>query len=203
MVFKNSPTSVETPRKPKSGRTRRTPRRSTSKSLENIARFHLQRFASSAHNLRVVLMRSVHTSAQFHALDINEAEKWVGDIIKRFLQSGLLDDYVYARGKVITMLARGSSLIRVRSSLATKGVSRTIVEEVLIDLFSENKNMVFDAALKFARRRQIGPYRRASIIEKREEKRELSILARAGFSYSIARQIVDSNLDDYIDQPPD
>jgi len=199
MVLTNIPASVGTPRKSKSGRTRQIPRRSTKKSLDNIARFHLQRFATSAHNLRVVLMRSVHKSAQFHQLDINEVETWVDDIIKRFLKSGLLDDYVYARGKAITMMARGSSMVRIRSLLAAKGVSRSVVKKTLIDLFAEDNDIALKAALKFARRRQIGPYRRAFEIERTEEKRELSILARAGFPYGIARQIVYANRNDFTD----
>ena len=49
----------------------------------------------------------------------------------------------------------------------------------------------FEAALRYARRRGLGPYRSADQ-RPLERRRDLAILARRGFGYAVALQVVDA-----------
>ena len=85
----------------------RTPKPVTAKRLENIALYHLERFPSSAANLRQVLLRRVRKAARFHETDEGEAAEWISEIIAKLTRMGLLNDATYAEAQARKMVRRG------------------------------------------------------------------------------------------------
>lgn len=176
----------------KGPRERRPPKRVTPQYLENAALHYLERFASSAANLRRVLMRKVERSAQAHGTDREEGAGWVDALVERYRRSGLLDDAGYARMKAESLHRRGASTRAIREKLAAKGVGRDHVDQAL-DRVEEDVEGDLDltAALALARRRRLGPYRLPEARAAHREK-DLAALGRAGFAYDIARRVVDA-----------
>jgi regulatory protein len=170
---------------------RKLPRKATPKSLENAALYYLERFASSAENLRRVLMRRVERSARAHDTDREEGAAAVDDIVRRFLASGLLDDRAYAAARAGTLHRRGGSARKIRASLMQKGVAPDDIEAALAALRDEAPDPEIAAAVTLARRRRLGPYRPDGDREARREK-DLAALARAGFGYDIARKVIEA-----------
>lgn len=178
-------TVAKTPRGP------RPPKRATAKHLENVALWYLQRFAASADSLRRVLMRRVDRSARAHGTDREEGTATVEQIIERFRLSGLLDDRVYAEGRARSLHRRGVSGQGIRARLLAKGVAAADIEAALESLREETEEPDFAAAVAYARRRRIGPWRtRGDRAELRE--RDLAALARQGFDYDTIRRVIDS-----------
>ncbi len=170
---------------------RRTPRRATAKSLENAALYHLARFASSAENLRRVLMRRVERSARFHETNIEEGAAAVADIVARLVSSGLLDDAGYAEGRALGLFRRGASARKIRHVLAQKGVGAADIEAALAGLARQSGDPELASALNLARRRRLGPYGAPGGRDERRRK-DLAVLARAGFAYAIARRVIEA-----------
>lgn len=182
---------------------RRGPRKATAKHLENAALYYLQRFATSAENLKRVLERKVDRSARFHGTDADEGRAVVEDLIKRFRRSGLLDDGAYARARAETLHRRGAGRRAIRAKLRSKGVADEAIEAALADL-GPAEDAELAAAVNFARRRRLGPFgqeagrakgptgtkNRNRSGEGREK--ALAALARAGFSFDLARRVVDA-----------
>jgi regulatory protein len=170
---------------------KRKPRKVTGKYLERAALFYLERFATSAENLRRVLMRRVESSVHFHGTDHEAGAALVDDLVVRYLASGLLDDRAYAEGRVRTMRRRGSSARLIRLKLRQKGVADDVVAGALADHAEDGTDPEAAAAAALARRRRLGPFRPPA---EREEKREkdLAALARAGFSYDMARRVIEA-----------
>ncbi|MBN08488.1 MAG: regulator [Rhodospirillaceae bacterium] len=186
-------------------RTPKKPRKASPKSLENAAIYYLKRYASSAANLKSVLMRRVLKSAGHHGTDVEEGRGWVDDVIFKLQNSGYLDDQKYAETRIHSLYSRGLSLRAIRMKLSEKGVPVNIVTEALRVLSEEAENPEFQAAIITAQRRKLGPYRtRGDRQENRE--RDLASLARGGFSYDIAVKVVDTDtageLEDYITLDP-
>jgi regulatory protein len=171
---------------------RRPPKKVTARHLENVALWYLQRFAASADSLRRVLMRRVEKSARAHDTDRAEGAAFVENIIERFRASSLLDDRVYAEGRTLSLHRRGVSTQGIRARLAAKGVGAEDIDAALAMLRDEKHDPDFAAAIAYARRRRIGPWR---IRDDREERRErdLAALARQGFGYDIARRVIDAS----------
>ena len=171
---------------------RKPPKKATAKHLENVALWYLQRFAASADSLRKVLMRRVEKSARAHDTDREEGAALVEGIIARYRQSGLLNDRQYAEGRALSLHRRGVSGQGIRARLAAKGVGAGDIDSALETLRDEAEEPDLAAAIAYARRRRIGPWRSRGDREERRD-RDLAALARQGFGYDIARKVIDAD----------
>jgi regulatory protein len=151
--------------------------------LERWAILYLARYASSAENLRRVLMRRVRR----HSPDVaQQAASTIESLVARYQQAGLLDDAAYAAGRVASLHRRGDSLRAIRARLAAKGLAPEVVADALSDLHAAAPDPDLAAACAFARRRRLGPYRRAAA----DPARELGAFARAGFDRRVAEAVL-------------
>lgn len=174
---------------------RRKPRKASPKSLENAALYYLKRFSSSEENLRRVMMRRVERSARAHGTDREEAAAWVDDLVARLARAGLVDDRRYAEGRVHALHARGASIRVITAKLREKGVPAEIIDEAIAALRDEQPDAELEAAIRFARRRRIGPFRIKPPAERQRQK-DLAALARAGFDYGTAMKVADAETED-------
>jgi len=166
----------------------RTPRKITARYLENAGLYYLERYATSAENFRRVMMRKVLRSCQFHEQDPDEFAPMVDDLVQRYTQAGLLNDEVYARAQTEKLRRRGASKRAIHAKLHEKGLTSEQVDAALCKADDEHEDAEFNAACAYARRRRIGPYRNPPDAERYQK--DLGALARAGFSYDIARNVL-------------
>ena len=185
-----------------SRRPRKRPRKVSPKSLESAALHYLERFASSAENLRRVLMRRVIKSSRAHDIDLEEAAGWVDGIVERYARSGLLDDRRYAENLAHSLSRRGAATRAIRARLMQKGVATDDIDHAIAALSEETGDADLTAALALIRRRRLGPHRdpdtRANFRD-----RDLAALARAGFSYDLARKVIEAEAPDRSIGPAD
>ncbi len=155
---------------------------------------HLSRYSATRVHLRRLLVRRLERALQVHDVDREEALTWIDRALDRAEELGALDDAAYARSKVTSGLRRGVSPRVLAGRLAGKGVSHDIVREA----FAAHADPQLAAARNYVRTRRLGPFRSE---EEREERRDkdLKRLGRAGFSYGIARQVLDECPLDYAD----
>lgn len=179
------------------GARRRGPRRATAKHLENAALHYLERFASSAAHLKRVLMRRVERSARVHGTDRTEGAALVEALVARFVRAGLVDDRVYAEGRVAALFRRGTAPRAIRAALRAKGVAGATIEGALGTLDAAG-DPELRAAAALARRRRLGPFRPAEARAARRDK-DLAALARAGFGYDVARRVIDAEDPDLLE----
>ena len=178
----------------RSERGRRSPRKATPKRLERAALRYLEQYASSSENLRRVLMRRVERSACMHGTDREEGAAAVDEIVRKFKEWGYLNDRVYAEMRVGGLHRRGTSGRLIRHRLALKGVPEVDIEAALGTLAEEVVDPDRRAAIAYARRRRIGPWRRDDRDQFRD--RDLAALGRQGFSFDIALWVVDAESPD-------
>lgn len=174
------------------GGRRKGPKPATPERLEKAAYHYLERFATSAENLRRVLMRRVDRSAMLHGTDRAEGAAAVDALVVRFLKVGLLDDRTYAEARAASLHRQGKSARAIRQQLGQKGVDAEIVAAALETLVEEAGTERTDlaAAVNYARRRRIGPWRLGDRDAARE--RDLAALGRQGFSYDTARRVIEA-----------
>ncbi|HIJ62229.1 MAG TPA: regulatory protein RecX [Rhodospirillaceae bacterium] len=168
------------------------PKPITAQRLENIALAYLERFSASAVSLRRVLMRRVARAEG----EMEAGAGLVDALVERFLRSGLLDDRRYADGRVASLHRRGASLATIRQYLKARGVDAELVEEALGTLAADLDNGSTDlaAARHYARRRRLGPFRPPSL-RAANRQRDLAALGRAGYSWDVARAVIDGEGD--------
>ncbi len=176
---------------PYPNRARRGPKPVTPDLLEKAALHYLERYASTAENLRRVLMRRVDRWAYKLGGDRDSGARWVEALIVRYTRAGLVDDKRYAEAAAESLRRRGASSRRIRQKLAQKGVDEDVAQAALEESGGAGDAADLRAAVQLARKRRLGPF---GDPKRRRDRRmkDMAALARAGFSYAIARKVVDA-----------
>lgn len=154
--------------------------------FEGWALAYLGRYASSAENLRRVLLRRVRRRSPAGSDAVRQAAPLVDALVARYREAGLLDDKAYAEQQVQSLTRRGAPLAGIRARLIAKGVDRAVAGDALAALREERSDPDLAAACVFARRRRLGPYRSGAA----DRARDLAAFARAGFSRQIAERVL-------------
>lgn len=185
-------------RRPQPPYGRRPVKRLTPERLDNIAKYYLERYASSAENLRRVLMRRVDRAARAIDQDRAEARRWVDALVARYVANGLLNDRAYAEARSASLRRQGRSARAIRQKLAAKGIDADDARAALEQSGGADDAAELRAAMALARKRRLGPFGPAD--QRRERRsRDLASLARAGFGYDTARRVIDAKEDELHD----
>jgi len=168
---------------------RRQPLKATPERLERSALHYLERYDSSSGHLRRLLARKIQISARIHGTDPEAGQATVERLIERLTAAGVLDDARYARARVRGLLARGTSAAMIRARLRAKSVPADLIDAALAEMAGADPGHELAAALRYAQRRRLGPFRLHERVDRRE--RDLAVLGRQGFSYETARRVID------------
>jgi regulatory protein len=177
----------------------------TSENLETQALHYLARFASSAANLRRVLKQKVDRSARDHGTDREAGLAAVERLIERFAEAGIIDDARFAEGRAQSLFRRGTSRRATVAKLNEKGVGQDQIATALDSLGELAAEPELAAAVAYAKRRRLGPFRAADDRAGRRDK-DMAALARAGFGIDVARRVLDAEdeetLEAELERPP-
>ena len=149
--------------------------------LDEIALHYVGRFATSRSKLLSYLKRKLRERGWD-----GENEPDLDGLAAKLVRLGYVDDRAYAVGKARSLTSRGYGERRVGQALAMAGIGD--------DDGSEARSLAqadaVAAALRFARRRSLGPYAQTSP-DPRERERAIAAMVRAGHRFALARAIVD------------
>lgn len=154
----------------------------TGDSLAELALAYVGRFATTRAKLAAYLRRKILERGWS---DDRPAE--IGALVERFSAAGYIDDSAYALAKSRSLATRGYGARRLRESLRAAGIDEADGEAARELADSES----VEAALRFARRRRLGPF--ATVLAEREAREKaIAAMLRAGHGFALARAIVDS-----------
>ena len=168
--------------------------------LHEEALRHLARFAVTEAGLTRVLERRVQRWARAAAAEGLETAAAAASgrleaarVAKALVASGVVDDAVFAAARAKRLVRSGRSRRAVAAHLAAKGVQAETAQAALPEPEQE-----LPAALAYARRRRLGPFREASREEGGDDggdaelrMRDLGALGRAGFTRDVAERALD------------
>lgn len=157
--------------------------------LERAALHYLERYASTAENLRRVLARKARRRIAPGGESPPTLEADIAEVVERIVRSGLVDDRSFATMKVGALMSRGTSTRAIRTRLKIKGVPDEDAGAALAAHAPDDLAL----ARRHARRKRLGPYRMRPDPARRE--RDLAALCRAGFPYRIAASVLDEDPD--------
>jgi regulatory protein len=170
----------------------RKPRKATPQSLERSALHYLERFSTSRAHLKRILLGRIARSAKEHGTDAQEGQGWVEALLDKLEGLGYLNDARYAEMRAASLNRRGKPTHAVRFALRAKGVDAETTETALQGLADETGEPNLAAAIAFIRRRRLGPLRPQDQREAHRDK-DIQALARAGFGWEMARDLIDAD----------
>ena len=148
--------------------------------LDELALIYVGRFATTRAKLGAYLSRKIRERG------------WAGDrppepgrIVERLSGLGYVDDAQYALSKARALTGRGYGPRRVSQSLHAAGIAEQDGEAARALAGEES----VEAALRYARRRRIGPFA-AEVTDPAARERALAAMIRAGHSFGISRTIL-------------
>jgi regulatory protein len=169
--------------------------------LHNAALAYLARYAASEAGLRSVLERRVDRwkrLAQQNGLDAEAiaaqaatARNAIGEVVARLVAAGAVNDAAHAESRARSLARTGRSRRAIAAYLAARGID----PETAGTAMPNPAGSELAAALVLARKRRIGPFRQGQVPDEAGQRRELGVLARAGFSRSVAQQALELDPD--------
>ena len=102
----------------------------------------------------------------------------------------LLSDRYYSDAKSKAFLRKGYSLNKIRYSLIKKGIDEKYIKDSISKIKDNESDPDFFSAIKLCKRRRIGPSRDESN-RPLFYKKDMSILARSGFSYELSKKVLE------------
>jgi regulatory protein len=156
------------------------PRPLDAEGLERLALFYAGRYAVTRAKLRQYLHRKLRERGW-----AEPAEAPVEQLVERFAQLGYVDDSAFAASRADALTRRGYGLRRVDQALRAAGIEEEDGAEARDAAAAE----AWQAALRFAERRRIGPFADEQPDRPGREK-ALAAMLRAGHPLGIARRLV-------------
>lgn len=161
--------------------------------LHQAALAHIARYPATRARLLQVLRRRIARWARAaegepQAIDraVSAAEAAAREVVERLAASGLVDDAAFATARARRLARSGSSRLQIAAHLARHGVGERERAAALPD----DPAAELTAALRFVRKRRIGPFRPGPLPDAVAGRRELAALARAGYPAAIARAVL-------------
>ena len=158
--------------------------------LEKAAYHYLKRYSSSSENLKRVLLKRVFRAQKVQPFDWDVTNNWIEEIVEKLKTIGIIDDKEFADRKAVIFNNQGNSKLMIRKKLENKGVEKKLIDESIKNLEKQILDPDFIAAIRFLERRKMGPYRHPNNRSEYREK-DLRSMARAGFAYSVAKQLLE------------
>jgi regulatory protein len=156
------------------------PRPLDSEGLERLALFYAGRYAVTRAKLRQYLLRKLRERGWTGA-----GEAPVERLVERFAELGYVDDSAFAATRADALTRRGYGLRRVDQALRAAGIEEEDGAQAREHAAAE----AWQAALRFAERRRIGPFAQVAADRPGRDK-ALGAMLRAGHPMAIARRLV-------------
>ena len=143
---------------------------------------YLSKYSSSKTNLERILKNKIRRT------NIEKKEKFtlynsIPEIIKKLEKNNFINDYNYATSKINLFISNGKSKIFIQNYLFKKGIDEKLSSEIFAELNEEDSNWEIKSARTFARKKNLQ--------KDNNDEKNLSKMARAGFSYEIAKKILE------------
>ena len=150
--------------------------------LLKYAIYYLSKYSSSKKNLEFILKKKIRRLSdekkiRFHLY--NEIQF----IIEKLEKLKLINDQVFVESKIQSFQYQAKSKNYIKQYLIRKGVENKLADQEISNFYKKNINLEKDNAFKFAKKRNL-------LNDNKDFEKKLSKMARAGFSYEIAKEVL-------------
>ena len=160
----------------------------TPETLERLALHYVGRYATTRAKLKTYLARKVKERGWEGARPDLDA------LAERLSKLGYVDDAAFAASRAASMQRRGYGERRVTEAFRAAGIA----EADGADAMAQTRDGALEAAIRFARRKRIGPFA-ATKPDQHAARKAFAAMMRAGHSFEIARRVLEASAEDIPD----
>ncbi len=157
--------------------------------LRNFSYAYLEKYSPSKQQLKTYLFKKYLKKNQ-KLFNKKELFNVIDLVISTLEKNNLLSDKFYSDSKSKSFLRRGYSLNKIRYSLMQKGIDEKYIKASISKIKEKESDPDFFSAIKVCKKKRIGPSRTESN-RNLFYKKDISILARSGFSYETSKKVME------------
>ena len=157
--------------------------------LRNFAYTYLEKYSSSKQQLKTYLFKKFIKKNK-NLFNKKELFNLIDAVVSSLVDQKLLSDKYYSDAKSKAFFRRGYSLNKIRYNLIKKGIDEKYIKASISQIKENESDPDFFSAIKICKRRRIGPCREEAN-RSLFYKKDISILARSGFSYEISKKVLE------------
>jgi len=157
--------------------------------LRNFAYTYLEKYSSSKQQLKTYLFKKFIKKNK-NLFNKKELFNLIDAVVSSLVDQKLLSDKYYSDAKSKAFFRRGYSLNKIRYNLIKKGIDEKYIKASISKIKENESDPDFFSAIKICKRRRIGPCREEGN-RSLFYKKDISILARSGFSYETSKKVLE------------
>ena len=150
--------------------------------LLKYAIYYLSKYSSSKKNLEFILKKKIRRLSDEKKIRFQLYNE-IQIILEKLEKLNLINDQVFVESKIQSLQYQVKSKNYIRQYLLQKGIDKQLIEDQISLFYENNKNLEKENAIKFAKKRNL-------INNDQDYQKKLSKMARAGFSYDIAKEVL-------------
>ena len=163
--------------------------------IRNFAYSYLEKYSPSKQQLKTYLFKKLIKINQRKSSK-KEIFNLIDTVITSLVDQKFLSDRYYSDVKSKAFLKRGYSLNKIRYNLIKKGIDEKYIKDSISKIKENESDPDFFSAIKLCKRRRIGAAREESN-RSLFYKKDISILARSGFSFELSKKVLDIPKDEF------
>ena len=163
--------------------------------IRSFAYSYIEKYSPSQQQLKTYLFKKLIKKQQ-KTSSKKEIFNLVDSVVATLVDQKFLSDKYYSDAKSRAFYRRGYSLNKIRYNLIKKGINQKYIIASISKIKENESDPDFFSAIKLCKRRRIGPNREESN-RALFYKKDISILARSGFSYEVSKRVLEIPKDEF------
>ena len=171
---------------------KKIPKKITLDNLEKSTIKYLVKYSVSEYQLITMLRRKIIKTSFFYNTKPEKEFSLIKLITNKFKKIGLIDDKKFSENKTLIYMEKGYSRKKIIFNLKSKGLSDKNIQQGINSLEISYVNSELASALIYAKKKKLLTFKKK---EKNfdEIKKKLLQMSQVGFSYDIAKKIINLN----------
>ena len=164
--------------------------------IRSSAYSYIEKYSPSKQQLNTYLLKKLIKKEQKKLIK-KEIFNLIDSVIATLVDQKFLSDRYYSDAKSKAFYRKGYSLNKIRYNLIKKGIDQKYIKDSISKIKENESDPDFFSAIKVCKRRRIGPNREESN-RSLFYKKDISILARSGFSYETSKKVLEIPKEEFI-----
>jgi len=164
--------------------------------IRSSAYSYIEKYNPSKQQLKTYLLKKLIKKEQKKSSK-KEIFNLIDSVIVTLIDQKFLSDRYYSDAKSKAFYRKGYSLNKIRYNLIKKGIDQKYIKASISKIKENESDPDFFSAIKVCKRRRIGPNREESN-RSLFYKKDISILARSGFSYETSKKVLEIPKEEFI-----
>ena len=167
----------------------------TVEEMRSFSFAYIEKYAPSKQQLKTYLLKK-YLKTKIPSVNKKNLSELIDVVLEDLETTKFLNDKFYSNSKAKSLIQRGSSINKIRNYLYNKGIKDKYINETINNIKENNEDQDFFSAIKICKKKRIGPARNDSN-RPLFYKKDIGVLARAGFDFETSKKIMDLDSSEY------